>query len=104
MNNPEDKEYIDLPHTHIVQVDNHDTLESLIDMIPSALEKLAEIGRINGYSLENVVDIEIGEEDFYCIVFKTDKNVDMIHTAIDSFSIQYKKKNKDKNQNNDRRK
>jgi len=101
MSDPQNKEYIDLPHTHIVQVDNHDTLESLIDMIPSALEKLTELGRINGYSLENVVDVEIEDENIYCIMFKTDKNVDMIHTAID---IEYNKKNKNKNQNNDRRK
>ena len=108
MSDPQDKEYVDLSHTHIVQVDNHSFLESLIDMVPLALEKFQDAGTIGGYSLENVVDIEVGGEDFYCLVFKTDKAIDII-TPIESLlkqlgGLKSTKKNKDKNQNNDRRK
>jgi|TARA_Y100001963_G_C6497248_1_gene316214 hypothetical protein len=108
MSNLEDKEYVDLSHTHIIQVDNHSFFESLIDMVPLALEKFSDAGTIGGYSLENVVDVELGEDNFYCLIFKTDKNIDII-TPIESLLTQLgglksTKKNKDKNQNNDRRK
>ena len=78
MNDPQNKEYVDLPHTHIIQVDNHSFLESLIDMIPLALEKFQDAGTIGGYSLENVVDIEMEDENIYCIMFKTDKDIEDI--------------------------
>lgn len=108
MNDPQNKEYVDLPHTHIIQVDNHSFLESLIDMIPLALEKFQDAGTIGGYSLENVVDIEMEDENIYCIMFKTDKDIDII-TPIESLlkqlgGLKTTEKNKDKNRNNDRRK
>jgi hypothetical protein len=89
--NPQDKEYVDLPHTYVFTLDNEMTFRNIGECIPAILEAYEKAGDLKGYSLGDWIEVqapsyvygknlayELITKTTYWLVFKTSEYVDVM--------------------------
>lgn len=92
--NPQDKEYVDLPHTYVFTIDNEIAFRNIGECIPTILEAYEKAGDIKGYSLGDWLEVQapsyvygkslawtdrkLLNKTTYWLVFKTSEYVDVM--------------------------
>ena len=75
----DNKEYIELDHRYILQVDREDLFNTIRSALPSCLQFLQDEGHIKGYSLNNAMSIGDKDTGFVRgrLCYETDVHVDI---------------------------
>lgn len=92
--NPQDKEYVDLPHTYVFTIDNETAFRNIGECIPTILEAYEKAGDLKGYNLGQWIEVQapsyvygkslawtdrkLLNKTTYWLVFKTSEYVDVM--------------------------
>ena len=81
-----DKEYIELPHRYILEVDQEELFHACRSNVPSLLHYLQDNSLIKGYSLDNCTNLGDKDKGFVLgrLTFRTD-----IHIDIDDYILKF---------------
>tara|TARA_R100001244_G_scaffold48884_1_gene43450 strand:- start:205 stop:507 length:303 start_codon:yes stop_codon:yes gene_type:complete len=92
-----DKEYVELPHSYVLQVDQEELFNSCRVHVPSILSYLQEHSFIKGYSLDNCNSLNSKDEGFVLgrLTFRTDTHID-----IETYVLQFCEEHTDEEEEN----
>ena len=81
-----EKEYIELDHRYILQVDQEELFNECRNYVPSVLRYLKDKSLIKGYSLDNCTNLGNKDKGFVLgrLAFRTDTHID-----VDDYILQF---------------